>query len=500
MSRFHFNRRQFLLLSTSSLGATVLNACWQRQTSENALEATAQPTANKQATSEAVEEAVEVELEATPGTLNLDGRSIPIYTYNGEFPPPRIEAKPGDRVRLRFTNRLDEPTNLHYHGLHVPPTGNADNVFLKVSPGETFLYEFDIPQDHPAGTFYYHPHYHGFVARQVFAGLGGFFIVRGEFDEIPEIRNATETFALLKDFDTDPTGNAWGHMERMRGREGQYVTVNGQLNPTLTFPEGGLLRLRLLNASNARFYRLALEDRPFYLVATDGGAISEPVELQELLLTPGERADILIQGDKPAASFRLLNLPYNRGGMGMMGGRGGGMMGGRHGGMHHGERDRDFNQPQTLATITYAGSTPTQSLPTSLIPVTPLPEPTRVRRFTLSHGMQPGMGMVFLINGKAFDGDRIDTSLQLDDIEDWEITTTGTFDHPFHLHTNPFQVVSRNGVSETLSAWKDVIAVPAGETIRIRVHFRDFAGKTVYHCHILDHEDLGMMGIVEMQA
>ncbi|PPT06657.1 Multicopper oxidase [Geitlerinema sp. FC II] len=507
MSRFHFNRRQFLTFSTSSLGAVLLNACLKTQTSENTSGvsvATARSTPVIGA-NQAGSGTVEMELEAQRGQLNLDGRSIPIYTYNGQFPPPRLEAKPGDRVRLRFTNRLDEPTNLHYHGLHVPPTGNADNVFLKVSPGETLLYEFDIPQDHPAGTFYYHPHYHGFVARQVFAGLGGFFIVRGEFDKIPEIRNATETFALLKDFDTEPTGNAWGHMERMRGREGQYVTVNGQLNPTLTFPEGGLLRLRLLNASNARFYRLALEDRPFYLVATDGGAIAEPVELQELLLTPGERADILIRGDKPAASFRLLNLPYNRGGMGMMGGRGGGMMGGRGGGMMGGRHggmmggDRDFNEPQTLATLAYEGSTPVQSLPSRLIPVSPLPEPTRVRRFTLSHGMQPGMGMVFLINGKAYDGDRIDTSVRLGDVEDWEIVNQGTFDHPFHLHINPFQVVSRNGQFDSQPTWKDVVSVPAGETVRIRVRFRDFAGKTVYHCHILDHEDLGMMGIIDMR-
>jgi FtsP/CotA-like multicopper oxidase with cupredoxin domain len=106
--------------------------------------------------------------------------------------------------------------------------------------------------------------------------------------------------------------------------------------------------------------------------------------------------------------------------------------------------------------------------------------------------------MVFLINGKAFDPQRIDTRVQLNTVEDWEIANTGVMDHPFHLHTNHFQVVSRNGVPEPYRAWQDTVLVPVGETVRIRIRFADFPGKTVYHCHILDHEDLGMMGMVEM--
>ncbi|MBO9997650.1 MAG: multicopper oxidase family protein [Cyanobacteria bacterium SID2] len=488
MSRTYLNRRQFLTLSACSLGTVWLSACLRdSQTTSAATAQTARPAARG---------TVEVELAATEGTLTLDDRSIPIYTYNGQYPPPRLEARPGDTVRVNFTNRLAEPTNLHYHGLHVPPTGNADNVFLKVSPGETLTYEFTIPEDHPPGAFYYHPHHHGFVARQVFAGLGGFFVIRGALDDIREIQSATEVFAILKDFDPAPTRSRRRHMEQMLGREGQYVTVNGQLNPSLTFPKGGLLRLRLLNASSARFYRLALEDRPFYLVATDGGAISQPVELEELLLSPGERADVLIRGDKSTASFRLLNQPYDRGGMGMMGG--GGMMGGRHGRMHHG--GGFSTQPQTLATIAYDGSVDAQPLPSRLMAVPELPAPTRVRRFTLGHGMSPGRGMVFLIDGKAFDVDRIDTSVRVGDVEDWEISNVGVMDHPFHVHTNPFQVVSRNGQLEPVQAWKDVVLVRRGETVKIRVQFRDFSGKTVYHCHVLDHEDLGMMGMLQMQA
>ncbi len=227
--------------------------------------------------------------------------------------------------------------------------------------------------------------------------------------------------------------------------------------------------------------------------------MSVPVEVSELLLSPGERAEVLIQGNQEPDQYRLLNLPYSRGQMGMMGGmmgrgrRGSGMMGrGMMG-------DRDQASPQVLATLTYSGQVPQQPLPQQLIAVEVLPEPQNLRQFALNHGMVPGQGMVFLINGKSFDPQRIDTEVELDTIEDWEITNTGVMDHPFHLHTNPFQVVARNGQPEPYHV-KDTVLIPTGETVRIRIPFKDYPGKTVYHCHILDHEELGMMGTIEMRA
>ncbi len=372
-------------------------------------------------------------------------------------------------------------------------------MFLDIPPGDTFTYEFTLPQNHPAGIFYYHPHHHGLVAQQIFKGLGGVFVVRGTLDEIPEIRAASETFLVLKDFAIDADGNVTPprHMERMWGREGALLTANGRVNPSLEIAPDGLLRLRLLNASTSRFYRLAIENHPLYLIATDGGSLSTPVELPELLLSPGERADVVVRGDRSSGQYRLLNLPYNRGRMGMMGGgmMGGGMMGG---GMM--DIPEPTDEPQTLATLTYTGESRPVSLPEKLIPVAALPESETVRRFVLNHGMSPGMGMVFLINGKTFDPKRIDTTVRLDTVEEWELVNTGTMDHPFHLHTNPFQIVSRNDRPEPYLAWKDTVLVSVGETVRIRVRFADFPGKMVYHCHILDHEDLGMMGILEIQG
>jgi FtsP/CotA-like multicopper oxidase with cupredoxin domain len=413
--------------------------------------------------------------------------------YNGQIPGPRLEAKPGDTVRIHFTNQLAQATNLHYHGLHIPPTGNADNIFLTVPSGETQTYEFTLPKNHSAGTFYYHPHLHELVAEQVFSGLGGIFVVRGELDEIPEVRAAQEEFLFLKDFALDANGQVPhpGHMDLMSGREGPILTVNGQVNPTIFMPAKGLLRLRIVNASTSRFYQLRLDEHQFYLIATDGGAIAQPVELKELLLSPGERAEVLVQGNRPPGNYRLLSLPYDRGGsMGMMG-----------------SSASVPSQPQVLATITYRSSLTEQlPLPSKLIPIETLSQPSKTRRIEMSMlmKMQPGMGMqmAFLLNNQPFAMDRVDAAVKLGSVEDWELVNVDPdgMEHSFHLHTNPFQVVSRNGKPDSYQAWEDTVRIRANETVRIRIPFRDFTGKTVYHCHVLDHEDLGMMGIVEMQG
>src|SRR5215472_1791728 len=271
---------------------------------------------------------LDVSLTAQAGRLSLAGRPAALYGYNGSVPGPRLEIRPGDHVRIRFTNRLPELTNLHFHGLHVPPSGNADSVFLEIPPMESQAYEFTLPRDHRGGTYWYHPHVHHSIARQVWAGLVGLLIVRGELDEIPEIRDGDEEFLVLKDFGLDANGELLTPdptPQIMQGREGNLVLVNRELNPTFRISKDGLLRLRFLNASVARYYRLQLEDHPMYLIATDGGPIDEPFEMRELLLAPGERAEVLVRGERSPGRYRLMNLPYRRFNMGMMGG--GGMMG-----------------------------------------------------------------------------------------------------------------------------------------------------------------------------
>ena len=184
------NRRQFFALSAAGAGSAIFANYMQREANDS-----------KQGSNSALDLSqlhqssnglLELDLEASESLVNLGGKRANLLTYNGQIPAPRLEAKPGDRIRIYFTNKLSQPTNLHYHGLHIPPTGKADNVFLRINPGQKFTYEFDIPQNHPTGTFWYHPHLHGLVAEQLFGGLAGLFIVRGDLDEIPEIKAAKE--------------------------------------------------------------------------------------------------------------------------------------------------------------------------------------------------------------------------------------------------------------------------------------------------------------------
>lgn len=479
------NRRQFITLGVAGTGVALVSN-WLRQ--DISSQPIPQSSANVASVYQSSNGLLELDLEARESLVSLGGKQASLLTYNGQIPAPRLEAKPGDNVRIHFTNNLERPTNIHYHGLHIPITGNADNVFLKIEPGEKLTYEFQIPDNHPSGTFWYHPHLHGLVAEQLFGGLAGLFIVRGEIDEIPELKAAQEEFLVLQDFSIDNEGKRSdsAHMSLMMGREGDLIAVNGQVNPRINLPEGGLLRLRILNASPSRFYRLALENHSFYQVATDGNSLNEPIEVNELLLTPGQRADVLVKGDKGSRQYRLLNLPYDRGSMGMMGG---GMIG---------RNNRD--EAIALATVNYESAVDSLVLPTKLTSISALPEPQTVRRFELNHGMNPAVGMAFLINGEPYNHDVIHTQVKLNTIEDWELINTGVMDHPFHVHGNAFQVIGRNGQPESLLAWRDTVLVKRGETVRIRIPFNDFAGKTVYHCHILDHEDLGMMGNLMIEA
>ncbi|WPF90038.1 multicopper oxidase family protein [Cyanobacterium aponinum AL20118] len=483
------NRRQLLNLTLFATTAIIIKNLQQNSNQDTLWANELKPQIYKSKNG-----LLEVELIAQETPVNIDGKTAYLLTYNGQIPAPRLEAKAGDKVKIKFTNKLAQPTNIHYHGLHISPTGNADNAFLEIQPNQTFNYEFTIPDNHPSMTAWYHPHLHGYTAQQLSGGLAGLFIIKGELDDIPEINSAKEEFIVLQDFPLDNNGRLTDSrmMSLMMGREGDVITVNGEIKPQISLNKGEWLRLRILNASTSRFYNLSLDDNPFYLIATDGGAIASPQEMTRLLLTPGQRAEIMIKGENKQSSLKLINLPYNRGGMGMMGNgmMGGGMMG-----------RRNNNSSQILATINLNQSNQNNqsvSLPNQLNTITALPSPSQVRRFTLNHGM--ANGMAFLINGKSYNHQRIDTEVKLNTVEEWELINTGMMDHPFHIHVNSFQVISRNDIPENLLAWRDTVLVKRGERVKIRIRFDDFTGKTVYHCHILDHEDLGMMGNLQINS
>ena len=396
-----------------------------------------------------------LKLSATPTPLALAGQRATLLTYGGSFPGPTLRVRPRDTVRLTLENRLPEPTNLHWHGLPISP--KVDDPFLEIPPGESWTYEFTVPKE-LAGTFWYHPHLHGRVAPQLFAGLLGALVVESSLDAIPELREAEEHLLVLKDLALQG-GRPAPHtpMDWMNGKEGDLVLVNGALRPTLV-AQKATLRLRLLNASNARYYRLALQDHPLYLIAADGGFLEEPLEVSELLLAPGERAEVLVRLRKEGR-FLLQALPYDRGAMGMM----------DMGGMAH-------------------------AMPQALSPFPTPPAPVATRRPVPTADM---MAARFFINGQVFDHRRVDLKGQAQTVEVWEVENQGDMDHPFHLHVHPFQVLSVGGRPFPYRAWKDVVNLKAGEVARLLVPLRE-KGRTVFHCHIVEHEDRGMMGVLEV--
>lgn len=443
---------------------------------------------------------VEVELEARIAPVAIGGIVANLMTYNGAYPGPTIRVRQGDRLRIHLKNALPDTdavnplghprnrTNLHTHGLHVSPVLPGDDVSHELAPGESYTHEYDLNFQEPGVLAFYHPHLHGLAAEQVWAGLAGALVV----EDADAVLAPYETHLLvLKDVGLSGSAPA-PHappMDYMVGKEGNIVTVNGLLNPQLAMKAGQVQRWRILNASGARFYRLALPDHIFHVIGTDGGLLDKPYPQSELILSPGERVDVLVEANADFGSYKLRSSPYSRG--------------------------AGTGSTVTLLTVTYQGNTsPAQTVPALLNPnarrIDPEAVPVAARRtLTLGMGgmmgMGGGMGMGMssaTINGQDFDTSPYTVASRVGTYEIWTIVNATAMDHPFHQHVNPAMVLSVNGGNSayasfytTAPAWKDTVLVPRGGSVSLLVPVFDYPGTTVFHCHILEHEDLGMMGL-----
>jgi len=437
---------------------------------------------------------LEVELTMGRTEVTLGDRTARMLAYNGTVPGPTLRLRPGDSLRVRLSNDIGEPTNLHVHGLHVSPEGNGDNPFLMIQPGEAFDYEFTLPPDHPTGTFWYHPHHHGHVADQIFAGLYGAIVV----EDGPPADG--ERLLIVSDVSLTDDGNvrAAAMRDRMMGREGEITLVNGQVRPRIATTARRTERWRVVNTCVSRHLRLDLAGLGALVLGVDVDR-HHPRDPGDLVLAPGNRAELLVTGAAGTTEFRT--LPYDRGGMGMgmMGGGGGNF--GSDGGVvvlatveADGGLADDGGQDATGDDEGAASSSlPQQALLRDLREA----EPAARRTISFTMGMGMGAGMTFGFNGQEFDADRTDQYPAAGTVEEWTILNTTPMDHPFHLHVWPMQVVGANGSAIAEPYWRDVVQVPAGESRTVRIAFDTFTGRTVYHCHILDHEDAGMMGVVE---
>jgi FtsP/CotA-like multicopper oxidase with cupredoxin domain len=431
-----------------------------------------------------------VRLEAGPGKIQLAGRAASALGYNGVIPGPTLRIRGGDVLRIKLVNNLAQATNLHVHGLHVSPEGNGDNVFVSVEPGGSFDYEYRLPEDHPPGVYWYHPHHHGTVADQIFAGLFGAIII-----EDPEaIKTSVERVLVISDARLDALGNITPvpAMERMMGREGELVLVNGQTNPQLHGRPGERERWRIVNACVSRHLRLRLDGQQLQLLGIDSGRFREPEEVEELLLAPGNRADLLVTASTGDSVLRALY--QNRGSMpGMMGPR-------------FGPRN-PADEPDGIALATFRvsgrGAVALTTVPSYQGQADLRSSAVAARRqvvLAARMGMGGGPAMMrFTINDREFNEARTDTTVAAGTVEEWTLTNASPMDHPFHLHIWPMQIIEENGQAVETVRWQDVVNVPANGRVKVRVAFKDFRGRSVYHCHILDHEDLGMMGIIEVR-
>lgn len=437
---------------------------------------------------------LELALEAAPAQVRIGAREANVQAFNGSLPGPTLRVRGRDTIRVAMRNGLDAPTNLHVHGLHVSPEDNGDNPFVSIAPGETFDYEYVLPGDHPPGTYWYHPHHHGHVADQLAAGLYGAIVVEDP-DPVPVAR---ERVLVVSDLTLDDSGNLAevSPPQRMMGREGETVLVNGQVRPQATAAPGERELWRVVNACPSRYLRLTLDGQTVRLLGRDIGRLPEPVELTEMTLAPGNRVELLVDTREGAST--LTAAPVDRGSMD-------GMMGGAMPGDGPGT-----DEPIELLTLEVTGDRAADAgpVPPGLVLRDLREEPVAARRtldFAMGMGMGgmmggmrgPGQMMSFTIDGRPFDAERTDQRVRVGTVEEWTLTNSSPMDHPMHLHVWPMQVVTEAGREVAAPRWLDVVNVPAFGEVTVRVAFDDFAGRTVYHCHILDHEDLGMMGTLE---
>jgi FtsP/CotA-like multicopper oxidase with cupredoxin domain len=309
------------------------------------------------------------------------------------MPGPTLRVRAGDRITLRLRNDLGATTNLHTHGLVVSPEGDGDNVFTMIEPGETFAYDYRLGEDHPPGIFWYHPHHHGTTAEQLFGGLYGAIIVEDE-EPMPVAR---ERLLVVADIRFDAGGAVAGatRFDRMLGREGDRVLVNGQAEPTVTASAGERERWRIVNACTSRHLRLRLDGQRMELLGRDGARYAEPRGLDEFVLLPGNRADLLVTAAEGESV--LQTLPFDRGSMGMAG---------APPSATHGADLARFSVAS--AVVPSIGALLPSSPPRDLR----AEEVSGRRTLTLAMGgMGMGGGMAFTIDGRGYDHERTDVEV-----------------------------------------------------------------------------------------
>jgi FtsP/CotA-like multicopper oxidase with cupredoxin domain len=397
--------------------------------------------------------------------------------YNGSLLGPTYHVYPGDKVEIDLANHLNESTNLHFHGMHVSPANNSDNIFLDVAPGKTQNYTLDIPKNHDPGTNWYHSHLHQLSYGQVSAGLSGMLIVEGLEKLLPKpLQNITQHAFGMKDF---PFDNLFVTTHKLSNTVASQdrLTVNGEINPVINIKSGETQLWRLANIGSENEYLVSLPGNIFHVIAEDGSPVWKVWDNKSLFLPSGKRFDVLVtatgNGSIPLRSNdNSTTAPYD---------------------VH-------------IATVNIQGKQNNTNpagniIPTGLIPKKDL-NLVNVAAHRVLNFSSNDRDWVYKIDNKTFDPNRIDQKVKLGTVEEWKLVNLDPADsgniHPFHIHVNDFQVVSVNGKPYDAHGYQDTVIIPTNGDVVIRIPFEDFVGKSVYHCHLMFHGDYGMMGTFEV--
>ncbi len=417
-----------------------------------------------------------VELTAKRRVIEVAGAPIRAQPFGRSLIGPTLHVSPGDTLETVVDNRTTEMTNIHFHGMHVSPRGHGDNVFRMFHPGTKSSSAIELPLDHEPGTYWYHVHMHGTTEEQVMGGLSGLLIVDGLEDRLPaELQDVTQRQLAIRDLEHNG-GSAILNDAHIDPAGSTTRLVNAQLRPTLSLASGETQLWRFANVGSDLFYDIELDGHTFTVLAEDGSPRWEVTSEDHLVLPPGKRFDVLVQGGEPG-DYELITRKFDEG----------------------------FQRlpRKNLASVEVTGpaTEPTTELPTSMNSTAgDLSEaPIRNhRRFVFSFDTSGG-GFKAEINGETFNENVVNVRPRLGSVEQWTLVNHSDEDHPFHIHVNDFQVMSVNGEPYDAHGLQDVVIIPKnGGKVVIRNPFLDFTGKYVFHCHILGHEDAGMMQSVKV--
>jgi FtsP/CotA-like multicopper oxidase with cupredoxin domain len=413
---------------------------------------------------------IQYNLSLQKGVSNfLSNTNTPTWGINGNYLGPTLRLKNGSKVDINYRNNLDEDTTMHGHGMHLPAKMDG-GVHQTIKAGATWTSAYTVKQQ--ACTNWYHPHLMKKTAQHVMKGLAGLIIIdddnsnaldlpkRYGIDDIPLIVQ-DRTFNSDGSFNYNPS-----QMDIMMGWKGNTFMVNGVIKPHIDL-EAKQVRFRILNASNSRLYTFAFKSgKSFQQIATDNAFLETPVELTQLQLSPAERVEIVVDFSNDLGKEEIFT-------------------------------DKSSGKDLFKANINQTATT-TTTLPNQLVTLNKLSPSNAVntRAFTLSGRMGS-----FAINGQAMDMSVINETVPLNAIEIWEVTNTMGMAHNFHIHASHFQLIERNGSSNAVAdnekGFKDTVLIPPRESIKLLIKMTDYADASspyMYHCHILEHEDAGMMG------